>query len=71
MISNDLNQIVNFPTQIPECDSHSPALLDLFITFGISICPTMAFSPLKNPDHIVVSVSIDFQTQNTVPHFAA
>ena len=27
-ISNDLTQIVNFLTQIPNCDSHSPALLD-------------------------------------------
>ena len=30
-ISNDLTQMVNFPTQIPDCDSHSPALLDLFL----------------------------------------
>ena len=30
-ISNDLNQMVNFPTRIPDCDSHSPALLDLFL----------------------------------------
>ena len=30
-ISNDLTQIVNFPTRIPDCDSHSPALLDLFL----------------------------------------
>ena len=29
-ISNDLTQIVNFPTRIPDCDSYSPALLDLF-----------------------------------------
>ena len=29
-ISNDLTQMVNFPTRIPECDSHSPALLDFF-----------------------------------------
>ena len=29
--SNDLTQIVNFPTQIPDCDAHSPALLDLFL----------------------------------------
>ena len=29
-IPNDLTQIVNFPTQIPDCDTHSPALLDLF-----------------------------------------
>ena len=30
-ISDDLTQIVTFPTQIPVCDSHSPALLDLFL----------------------------------------
>ena len=28
-ISNDLAQVVNFPNQIPDCDSHSPALVDL------------------------------------------
>ena len=27
-ILNDLNQIVNFSTWIPDCDSHSPAVLD-------------------------------------------
>ena len=27
-ISNDLTQIVSFPTRIPDCDSHSPVLLD-------------------------------------------
>ena len=30
-ISNDLTQMVNFPTWIPDCDSHSPALLDFFL----------------------------------------
>ena len=59
-ISNDLTQIVNFPTQIPDCDSHSPALLDLFISSEANICSTMAFPPLVNSDHVVVSVSIDF-----------
>ena len=59
-ISNDLTQMVNFPTQIPDCDSHSPALLDLFISSDASICSTMAFPPLGNSDHVVVSVSIDF-----------
>ena len=29
-ITNDLTQMVNFPTLIPDCDSHSPALLDSF-----------------------------------------
>ena len=27
-ISKGLTQMVNLPTQIPDCDSHSPALLD-------------------------------------------
>ena len=30
-ISNDFTQMVNFPTRIPVCDSHSPGLLDLFL----------------------------------------
>ena len=59
-ISSDLTQIVNFPTRIPNCDSHSPALLDLFISSDASICSTMAFPPLGNFDHVVVSVSINF-----------
>ena len=45
-ISNDLTQMVNFPTQSPHCDSHSPALLDLFLSFNASICSTMAFPAL-------------------------
>ena len=45
---------------IPDCDSHSPALLDLFLSSDASICSTMAFPPLGNSDHVVVSVSIDF-----------
>ena len=61
-ISNDLTQIVNFPTWIPDCDSHSPALLDLFISSDASICSTKAFHPLGNSGHVVVSVSINFQS---------
>ena len=59
-IANDLTQMVNFPTRIPDCDSHSPALLDLFISSDASICSTMAFPPFGNSDHVAVSVSIDF-----------
>ena len=58
-ISNDLTQKVNFPTWIPDCDSHGPALLHLFLTSDASICSTMAFTPLGNSDHVVPSVSID------------
>ena len=64
VISNDLTQMVNFPTRIPDCDSHSPALLDLFLSSDASICSTMAFPPLENSNHVVVSVSIDFPSNS-------
>ena len=63
-ISNDLTQMVNFPTRIPDCDSHGPALLDLFLSSDTSICSTMAFPPMGNSDHVVVSVSIDLPTNS-------
>ena len=72
-ISNDLTQIVNFPTRIPDCDSHNPALLDLVLSSDASLCSAMAFPPLGNSDH-VVSVSIDFpknSTQDTLFHRVA
>ena len=49
-IPNDLTQIVNFPTWIPHCNSHT-------------ICSTMVFPPLGNSDH-AVSVSIDFPSNS-------
>ena len=59
VISNDITQMVKFPTRIPDCDSHSPALLDFYISSDESICSTKAFPPLGHSDH-VVSVSVDF-----------
>ena len=63
-ISNDLTHMVNFPSRIPDCDSHSPALLNLFLSSGASICSTTAFPSLGNSDHVAVSVSIDFPTNS-------
>ena len=57
-ISNDLSQTVNFPTAIPDCDSHVPALLDLFLSSDASICSTMTFPPLGNSFHVAVSVKM-------------
>ena len=59
-ISNDLTQMVNFPPQIPDNDSHSSVLLDIFVSSDASICSTIAFPPLGNSDRDVVSVPIDF-----------
>ena len=52
--------MVNFPTWIPDCDSHSPDLLDLILSSDASICSTIAFPSLGNSDHVVVLVFIDF-----------
>ena len=52
--------MVNFPTQMPDCDSYIPALLDLFFSSDASICSAMVFPPLGNSDHVFVSVPIDF-----------
>ena len=52
--------ISNDPAQIPDCDFHSPVLLDLFLCSYASICSAMASLPLGNSDHVVVSVFIDF-----------
>ena len=64
--------MVNIPTQILDCDSHSPVLLDLFISSDASICSAMASPPFGNSDHVVVSVSIDLHhIDNWMPHFIA
>ena len=56
--------MVNFPACISDCDSHSAGLLDFFLSSVASICSTMAFPPLGNSDHVVVSVSINFPTNS-------
>ena len=56
--------MVNFPTWIPDCDSHRPALLDFFLSSDASICSTMTFPPLGNSDHVVILVSIDFPSNS-------
>ena len=53
-----------FPARIPHCDPHCPALLDFFLSSDAIICSTMAFPPLRNSYHVVVSVSIDFPTNS-------
>ena len=47
IISNDLTQMLNFPTRIIGCDSHNPALLDLFISSEAIICLKCLLKELK------------------------
>ena len=53
--SNNLTQMVNFPTQIPNCGFHSLELLVLFLSHDASICFGLAFFPLGNFHHVVFS----------------
>ena len=61
--------MVNLPTWIRDCDSHSPALLSLCLSSDASICSKMALSLFGNSDHVVV-FPLTFQyTQNMMPCF--
>ena len=51
--------MVNFPIWIPDCDSHSLAVLDLFVSSGTRICSTMALPPLGSSDHVVLDYVLD------------
>ena len=55
--------MINLPTRISDHESHSPALLDLFLSSDTSIYYTRTFSPFGNSDH-VVSVSVDFPSNS-------
>ena len=59
-MSNDLTHMIAFPSPIPDCDSQSPHLLDLFLSSDAKICSAMLFLPLGNFNHVVVSVYNDF-----------
>ena len=59
--------MANFPTRIPDCDSHSLALLNLFISSDASICFTMAFPPLGNSDHVLVSNDFPSNSKRDAP----
>ena len=60
-VSNDLTHMFNFLTWIPDFDSHSLALFDLFISYE---CSAVAFPQLGNSDHVLVSISIDFSSNS-------
>ena len=71
-ISNDLTQMVNFPTWIPDCDSHNPALFDLFLASDASICSTMAFLHWEILILLLSHFPLTFhQIHNGMPRFIA
>ena len=68
-ISDDLTQMVNFPTQIS--NSHSPAILDLFPSFDASILQRF-FLRWKILIMLLSQFKLTFhQIHNRMPHFIA
>ena len=59
--------LIRWLTRIPDCDCHSPALLDLFLSSDASICFTMAFPLLGNSDQILI-IFPSFSQQNALFH---
>ena len=56
--------------QIPDCDYHSPALLDFFLSSDAIICSTMTLPPLGTSDHVVSKFPLTFhQIHSGMPHF--
>ena len=69
-ISNDLTQMVNFPTQIAACDSYSHALMDFFLSSDATFCSTSAFLPLEILITLLYQFPLTFlQTQNGMSLF--
>ena len=72
--SAQISSNLNFPTWILDCDFHSPALFDFFLSSYSSVCSTITFPPLGNADLVFLSVSIDFLSnskQDTIFHHIA
>ena len=70
--SNDRTEMVNVPIWIPDCDSHSPALLDFFLSSDTSICSTMAFPPLEILIMLLSQFPLTFHhIHNRMPRFIA
>ena len=47
-MAQDLTQIVDFPTRIPDRDNHQPYLLDLFLCSNPDPCTVASHPPLGN-----------------------
>ena len=67
-MSKHLTQMINFSTWIPDCDSHSPPILDLLLFSDAGICSAMAFPQLKILIMLLSQFPLTFhQTQNDMP----
>ena len=59
-ISNDFTQMVNIPTQIPDCDPHNSALLDLFHLTLIFVSVSIDFPSNQQRDAPFHHIAYDY-----------
>ena len=69
--SNDLTLIVNFPTQISDCDPPIPALLDLFLLMLVFVLQWLSLH-WEILNRLLSQFPLTFhQTHNRMPYFIA
>ena len=69
--SNDPTQMVIFPTWVPDCDSHGPAILDLFLLTLVFVLQWLSLSReilIMLLSHTLLTL---LQTQKEMPPFIA
>ena len=59
-MAQDLTQIVDFPTRIPDRDDQQPYLLDILLCSNPESCTVASHSPLGKSDHMVLSADVKF-----------
>ena len=67
-MAQELTQIVDFPTRIPDHDHHQPYLLDLFLCSNPESCTVASHPPLGKSDHTVVSIGVKFVVKSINEH---
>ena len=65
VMAQDLTQIVDFPTHIPDHADHQPYLLDLSLCSNPDYCTVASHPPLGKSDHMVVSFDVKFVFKST------
>ena len=66
-LTNELEQIIQHPTRIPDHHDHASNPLDLFFTSNPSNYSYERYSPLGSSDHFLISVCTSFSSPPPIP----
>ena len=68
-LSQTILLMVNFPTWIPDCNFHSPALLDISVLLTLIFVLQWFSLDWEIPIMLLSQFPLTFQTHKGVPHF--